>query len=124
MTSTRLILLVAALAIGGGSAFAQAKREDVKAEATAANKAGATKTAEGTSGPAAKPGASTKTRAERKDEAKMANKDGATKVGEGTSGPAAKAGASTTTRADRKADAAAANKAGATKVGEGEAGKK
>ena len=85
MSATRLMLVLAALAVAAGTAFAQAKREDVKAEAASANKAGATKVTEGSTGPAGKPMA-TKPRAEVKAEAASANKAGATKVGEGEAG--------------------------------------
>jgi hypothetical protein len=122
MNSIRLVLLAAALAVGAGSSFAQAKREDVKAEAAAANKAGATKTPEGTSGPAAKADKDM-ARPAAKADAAAANKAGATKTAEGETGPAAKP-AKDKARAEVKAEAKAANKAGATKTPEGEAGKK
>lgn len=122
MNSARLVLLVAALAVGAGSAFAQAKREDVKAEAAAANKSGATHTPDGKAGPADKI-AKDKARPAVKAEAAAANKSGETHSPDGKAGPADKA-AKDKARPEVKAEAKAANKAGATKTPEGEAGKK
>ena len=95
-------------------------REEVKAEAKAANKDGTT--AKGEAGPTAATGKSTKARTDVKDEAKMANKAGTTAKGE--AGAAAPAGKSVKARADVKDEAKMANKAGTISKGEETAVKK
>ena len=109
----KLALIAVLVQFAAVPAFAQATRAEVKAEAASANKAGATKTGEGSASPTGK---SIAARADVKKDAAMAEKTGANKTGEGSASPTGK---STKARADVKKEAAAAEKAGTNKTGEG-----